>query len=305
MHSLVTILLRSRTNAALMVLALSLLALYIPIFSYFCSAAIAVVALSKGMTDGVILLLLSTLVVILFALSVGESQSVVLLVTSTNGVSAMLLVVALVLRQTSSMSLSLLAASGLSALMLLGVFVVMADAPDWWQLKVNAISAPLLENMQQHPAELEQRTQQVDHIAAYIGYFGAGILAYLFICLFIARWWQSLVYNPGGFREEFRQIRNLKAVAISTLVLAILTMLNMSDGVTELARNLLLIIAPLYLVQGLSVVHAVVAIKKLHFAWLGVIYLMMLFMLPVVVMLGYFDSWVDIRRRLSGESASS
>jgi len=305
MHSLVTILLQSRTNAALMVLALSLLALYIPIFSYFCSAAIAAVALSKGMADGVILLLVSTLLVVVFALSVAESGSVLLLVISTNGVSAMLLVVALVLRQTSSMSISLLAASCLSAIMLLGVFVVMTDAPDWWQSKVNAISAPLLDNMQQHPTELEQRKQQVDHIAAYIGYFGAGVLAYLFICLFIARWWQALMYNPGGFREEFHQIRNIKAVAISTVVLAMLTLLNISHDLTELARNILLLIAPLYLVQGLSVVHAVVALKKLHFAWLGVIYLMMMFMLPIVVMLGYFDSWVDIRRRLNGGSAAT
>ncbi|MFV2057523.1 MAG: hypothetical protein ACC707_13725, partial [Thiohalomonadales bacterium] len=67
MKSLLSLVLRSRTNSVLAVLVLSLLALFIPLFSYFSSAMIALVALRNGPKDGVLMLLVSSLLVLVFA----------------------------------------------------------------------------------------------------------------------------------------------------------------------------------------------------------------------------------------------
>ena len=82
-------------------------------------------------------------------------------------------------------------------------------------------------------------------------------------------------------------------------------MLDINPGLTLLVKNVLIIVAPLYLFQGLSVIHSLVAMKKLQTAWLVVIYFVMLFVLPAVVIMGYLDNWLDIRRRLGGSSMTT
>ncbi|MFV2056775.1 MAG: DUF2232 domain-containing protein, partial [Thiohalomonadales bacterium] len=247
------------------------------------------------------MLLVSSLLVLVFAVIYAEAGAIVPLLVSSNGISAMLLVAALALRQSRSLSYSLLLACGLSVLMIVGTYLVFADASLWWHDKVSLVAQPLLDSMAQYPDELAQHQLQVDHIANYIGWFGAGVLTYIVICLFIARWWQSMLFNPGGFRTEFHELRTGKSIAIAAVVLALVSILDLHPELTRLVQNVLIIIAPLYLLQGLSVIHALVALKKLQAAWLVMIYIVIFFMLPAVVMLGYLDRWVDIRRRFGGK----
>ena len=38
------------------------------------------------------------------------------------------------------------------------------------------------------------------------------------LCLFVSRWWQAMLYNPGGFGEEFRQLRlDVRAAGLSII----------------------------------------------------------------------------------------
>jgi len=51
------------------------------------------------------------------------------------------------------------------------------------------------------------------------------------ICLLmLARWWQAVLYNPGGFQQEFHQFKLQPAIAMMLMVL----FLAASAGVTVL-----------------------------------------------------------------------
>jgi len=111
----------------------------------------------------------------------------------------------------------------------------------------------------------------------------------------LARWWQALLYNPGGFRSEFHALRLPPRMAMTLAGLFLLA----SFGVPVLAGWVLYFVMPLFF-AGLALVHGLVGLKKLSGLWLGAFYLLLLS--PVVAQLltvaALFDSWYDFRKRV-------
>lgn len=119
---------------------------------------------------------------------------------------------------------------------------------------------------------------------------------FLAICLtMVARWWQALLYNPGGFRQEFHSLRLPPRVAMPLAGL----FLAAGFGVPVLAGWVLYFVMPLFF-AGLALVHGLVGLKRLSGLWLGAFYVLLLS--PVVAQLltvaALFDSWYDFRRRV-------
>ncbi|MEX1197781.1 MAG: hypothetical protein WEB57_07985 [Pseudohongiellaceae bacterium] len=111
----------------------------------------------------------------------------------------------------------------------------------------------------------------------------------------LARWWQALLYNPGGFRQEFHGLRLPPRLAMTLAAL----FLAASFGVPVLAGWVLYFVMPLFF-AGLALVHGLVGLKRLSGLWLGAFYLLLLS--PVVAQLltvaALFDSWYDFRNRV-------
>jgi hypothetical protein len=132
------------------------------------------------------------------------------------------------------------------------------------------------------------------------GAFAAALVAQLLFGLFIARWWQALLYNPGGFGEEFRDLRLGRPFGV--IVLLLLALLPFGDG-ASLTANLLLIPGVLLLLQGLAVAHQVRALKQARQAWLVGLYILMILFMPQTLILiacvGLVDIWADIRSRIA------
>ena len=61
-------------------------------------------------------------------------------------------------------------------------------------------------------------------------------------------------------------------------------------------------LVPLWLLQGLAVIHQVHAARKAASGWLVALYLSMVFLMPhaelLVACMGLVDIWADIRARL-------
>jgi hypothetical protein len=132
------------------------------------------------------------------------------------------------------------------------------------------------------------------------GAFAAALVAQLLFGLFIARWWQALLYNPGGFGEEFRDLRLGRSFGVVALLL--LAALPFFDGV-GLAAHMLLVLSVLLLLQGLAVVHKVRALKQARQAWLVGFYVLLILFMPQTLLLvacvGLVDIWADIRARVA------
>jgi hypothetical protein len=152
------------------------------------------------------------------------------------------------------------------------------------------------------PVQIPQDGQLADAtpaqiVALLMSLYGACALLLLTIALMVARAWQAKLYNPGGFRQEFHNLRidpRLMAVIFGIVIAGIY-------GISPLAE-LLSLFCVIPMLVGLAVVHSVVASLKLgpvgRIIWLALTYLVAVVMTPLVVLLGFADSVIDFRKRL-------
>ena len=113
--------------------------------------------------------------------------------------------------------------------------------------------------------------------------------------LILARWWQALMYNPGGFQKEFHEFRLQPSVAMLLVGLFLLASL----GGTVLTGWILYFVIPLA-IAGVALVHGLVGIKRLSRLFLVAFYLLLLSPLAVQLLsvAALLDSFYDFRRRI-------
>jgi hypothetical protein len=128
----------------------------------------------------------------------------------------------------------------------------------------------------------------------FVGLGSFGVIVNVTIALAIGRWWQALLYNPGGFRREFSQLRLNPLLAGGLVLIASLTMVS-----ADYRYWSWLAAFPLVMVS-VSLAHQFAALQRMGRAWLVIFYLALL-SLPfylVMAVLGFLDSWTNLRRRL-------
>lgn len=143
--------------------------------------------------------------------------------------------------------------------------------------------------------------QSVDDFTQFfVIYWPAALFwSYLF-SLFLGRWWQAALDNPGGFKREFHALRVNYFVGGCALVLILLSFWA-PDNVVLVAASILA--ASLLTIAGLGFVHFVAQFKQWHVGVLIGIYVGIFFLSPIVVplliILAAIDSAADLRKRLS------
>jgi uncharacterized protein YybS (DUF2232 family) len=129
------------------------------------------------------------------------------------------------------------------------------------------------------------------------GFLASAIIVNTLMCLFLGRWWQAMLYNPGGFQQEFHGLHLGQRFAIATLVIAVSAWLPL-DALQMIASDFLMLAMTIFVIQGLSVIHAVIAKKRLQNAWFVAVYFVVLLMSQLVAMIGFVDTWADLRNRI-------
>jgi len=128
------------------------------------------------------------------------------------------------------------------------------------------------------------------------GVLGAVHLAILLACTVLARWWQSALFNPGGFQTEFHQLR-LPVWLTGSLALLVFGLSN----IAYMTQWLFILAIPL-LFAGLALVHGLVEQMKLGRMWLIATYLGLLFssalVFTLLALLATLDSLFGLRKRL-------
>jgi hypothetical protein len=110
-----------------------------------------------------------------------------------------------------------------------------------------------------------------------------------------------MLYNPGGFRQEFHQLRLPKGLSLLLVLVGLLVMSQETTGGSIPAYGLILLLV-VWFVQGLAVVHGAIGKLGLNSGWLVGVYLLLLFamlhMVVVLALVGAVDAWLDFRARL-------
>jgi len=289
-----------RWQAVATVVGLALLGFVFPPLVVFSGGALALVTLRLGAAAGVAVLGAATLVVTaIIALTTGQAWAGLLFALLQ---WAPVVPLALVLRYKASLGTTLAVAIALGLIGLLLLYALGPDlAPYWRELLETLLKAPL----EQGGLSAEEVRQTLDNaVQVMTGSVVASMLVVYTLCLFTGRWWQAILYNPGGFGKEFRGLRLGRAAAVIALLLFAGAVVSDAHQGTELA----MVGLSLFFLQGLAVLHELSRRTGRPMLWLGGAYVVLVLALPqmlaVLTALGVLDNFVDLRARLGGPQAS-
>lgn len=253
----------------------------IPLANMLTPAIVGLVALRHGPREALLVVVWAALPLLGWAMA-GDITPIILLV----GV----LVLALVLRQTSSWQPTMLVA----ILVGVGAELALRLRPEFLVLLTEQVELFMASGTAEMPDVPPDMMQQI-----LLSMFGLMNMVLAIVLLMLARWWQALLYNPGGFQQEFHQFRLQPPVAVALMAMFVLA----SVGITVLSGWTMYFVMPLFF-AGVALVHGLIGIRKLSRLWLIAFYMLMLNP-PLAQLLAVFalaDSWYDFRGRIQKQS---
>lgn len=296
MRAIAEFIMRGRLQACMVALAGNLVPLLSP-------ATVGLVALRRGIPDGVLVLVWACLPLLI---TLAMSDINLLIMGSSFVGLAAVLVGAEVLKSSASWQATLVVglAAIAAALAILGAFLgvtsgVLVD-------EVQAVLVQLQSQGMEAPASVFYLLMGATALGLGLDQVGLtfvlGFLSWLTALnvvgsLLVARWWQAMLYNPGGFQREFHALRFDRVVTLALLggILAC----NTAGGDYQVWSNLLGL--PL-LIAGLGVLHWVVKARALKSYWLVAVYFGLVMFGPlslVLIGIGFLDSFMNLRPRLA------
>mgnify|MGYP001600470502 FL=1 len=259
------------------------------LFGWLSAAAIALVTLRKGIIDGSWLVLWALLPALLAAWMSGDIGSIVLLAGT--------FVLAVILRTTVSLALAILASAALGILGGAGLLLISGEFLDQLVVVFAELIGDLEANMKASGETITLPRPTPGQVA---GILAAGNAVTAVLSLLLARYWQALLYNPGGFRVEFHRLRLPVGATLILGGLAIFLWLQASW-----VSGWAMVWAVPLMFAGFALVHAWVAFTRRGNGSLVAFYAMWLFLDPVKgLLLGLVmaDALLDFRRRWSSAS---
>jgi len=265
----------------------------LPLLHWLSIAIISLVILRKGLGEGAFVLLWSCLPVLVLFWVTGDPGPPIAFLGSAG--------LAWLLRVTMSWQLTLIAVVVVSAV---GSVIFELAAGSAFDQFAGLYLAVTDQAMGQNAvvlttAEAEERF--VNMRILLVGFFAMGQGVAMFGFLALARWWQSVLYNPGGFQLEMHEFRMAPAVAVGLLSLVLICL---AFGTLGFIRWVPLLMVPM-VIAGVCFVHWFVADKSLGGSWLVGFYIMLVFLAQLIYpMLAFFaltDSWLDLRKRIRSD----
>ncbi len=287
--------LKGHSQAALVIATMAILGLLLPPAAWISAAGIVLVTLVYGTQRGLMTMLLSLLGTALFAALIFAVPQIAIVFVLFAWLPAWL--AAVVLRQTVSLAYSLQVLTAICLFAVALIYLLYPNFGELWREPLDAMVSQLAQ--QSDKFNLAELKQTEDLVIKFLpGLFASSILFGTLLSLFLGRWWQAVFYNPGGFAEEFQSLNLGK---ISALVAIVLTVVAIAlNNVFSFA--LLTVVAVLYLVQALSLLHAVFTKRKISRGWLYFVYFIMFFIPHLVMLLviaAVADPWLNLRQRLA------
>ncbi|MGZ8095334.1 MAG: hypothetical protein ACXWUD_03710 [Methylosarcina sp.] len=273
----------------------ALLSLKFPPISVLSSAAVALVTLRRGASEGFYVLISSGIAAGLLGFFVIGNYQFALLYGMVLWLPVWL--ISIVLREGRHLSLAVEIAILIGVVGVVGYYLFNDEPSAMWK---NVLLQMVPQNA---PVENVQHT--VDALSHYMtGVVAAGSVFGLLFGLFLGRWWQSLLYNPGGFKQEFLALNTHPRLALGSM--GVIALAALSTGtVSEIAWNVTILLFVLYIFIGTAVLHTVFSGMKMG-RYLVPMFYITLFLLPhallPVALVGLSDAWLNIRDKHTNQT---
>lgn len=191
------------------------------------------------------------------------------------------------LARTSSQANALMVIGLVCTLLMVGMNLSVNDANEFWAQWLPQIGETGDRDLAD-PGEISLNRLLNGLMAMYLGF------ASMFSLMF-ARWMQAVLFNPGGFVEEFISIRLPRL-----LLLGVVTILSVLGSFSmQMMNELFMIVMMVYFFCGLAVLQGIVIRRRAHKVWalipyLGVFLAPQIF-IPGCAMLGAVDTFANFR----------
>jgi hypothetical protein len=288
MRGLAEFIMRGRWQA----LAVAILGSGSLLFGWISAAAVALVTLRKGGVEGGWLVFWALLPAAVLTWITGDAGSLLLL-AGTYGV-------ALILRESVSLSLAVLATVPMAVAS--GVILVTLNEAFLQSLVTmfNEALGGLSQELEREGAgELAFRPLQVPQVAALLA---AGNAVMTLLSVLLGRYWQAVLYNPGGFGREFRALRLPRPMVLALVLVAGLLWWFGPEWAVWAA----VVVVPLTAVW-FALLHAYAARAGKGSTWLALMYTVWIVLDPakwLAVACVAVDAFMDIRARWAASQGS-
>lgn len=280
MRFLAEFIMRGRTQAAVV----ALIGNWVPLVA---PGAVALVTLRAGASSGLLVLVWALLpAALMIGFSPADPVAPVFIISGL----LVTFLLAVLLRVQARWPQCLMAAVAAGMLIALALRLL---APDLTQALADALARVMAQIHEQAgsgtvpPAPSSVLVSGLlANVAAFTGVLG----------LMLGRWWQALLYNPGGFKQEFQSLRLNTPQSLVCVLTGLYALFQGPEYVWWAA----LFTLPLLFV-GLAIVHRVVALKGLGVQWLVLFYIALVLLDPVsqlLMVLAFVDTWLNVRGRV-------
>ena len=287
MQGLAEYIMRGRRQATLVVG----LSVAIPLLFWFGAVVLALVILRRGLSEGAPVVIWGGLPALAWAM-LGDPTPLLLVLGTA--------LLASLLRERNDWSLVVLAAAPLGLIYALILLAMLHEPMVVLANELQGMMPKVLGELGKDLSEADMARLQSLMLPILAGLTGAVHAVLTLASLILARAWQARLFNPGGFREEFHQLRLKPWMAVSLLLLVFVAPQFGDMAVVAPVSTVPLLLA------GLALIHGIVGIKQLSLAWLIVMYVALLFAsqaaVPLIMLLAFIDSLFDFRSRLKPEN---
>ena len=286
--------LSGRIPAFVVVFGCLFLALVSPLFQFFAilsGAAIVLITLHAGPRNSVYIIVISTAALtassyfLIQQPFLGAATAVAQLIPS--------FIVATILYSTRSLSLSLQATSLLGALGFIALTLLFPNSDLFWQKALAPMLTPVLEaggyTLEQIPALIAQSSKYMNGLLV-----ASVVLVHSSILLF-GYYLYSLHINSSQFRDDIKQLRLGKVLAVLTVITGVWAVASGSAFAAQLCG----ILAILFFLQGMALIHTTCGSMTKGKLWLIITYILVIFVpqvIVIVILLGLFDTLFKLRK---------
>lgn len=264
----------------------------LPLMFLVGAAVVGLTILRKGISQGVVILGWAILPAIGWLIT-SSDPTPLLVVTGTAALAA-------VLRSSVSW------ASCLIASLIIGIicgFVLQWLVPEIVQELINTSSQMIADMNMEQLKQLDQAQIDLFLGQLMISMAAAAHVVFMLISLMLARYWQSALYNPGGFQEEFHALR-----IPNRMTLVLIAIVIFGGSVSPAISGWIPLITVPFALSGLALAHGLVFKKGLGRHWIIGMYMLLMMAMPymysVLVIAAIVDSYADFRSRVAPATLS-
>ena len=283
MRALAEFAMRGRSHA----IGIAFISASLPLLNWLCSAIVGLVILRKGPLEGLLVLMWALIPLGLAVYYIGDPSPVIALVGTA--------LLAYVLRVTVSWEVTFA----------LAVVISVVGSLIFEQAGAEVL-AEIIEFYIGYTAQIATELQTTGELSYeeaqtfIMSFFAMGQAYAMLLFLILARWWQSQLYNPGGFQKEFHQLR--MSPLMSGILIALLLICFVFNE--QLGRWIPVLFVPLVM-MALALVHWLMSYRKLTGPWVFGFYMLLLLLFQVISLLlaslALMDSWFNLRARIQSK----